>query len=64
METVDHGTQADPDAPAPDATNLAIGRVAAVLAAAGYTAPELRAVAEGIDLRLRIADAVEALASP
>ena len=37
----------------------AIGRVAAVLAAEGYTAPELRAVAGDCDLYLRIADAVE-----
>jgi hypothetical protein len=61
VETVDHGIQAGHDAPSPDATDLAIGRFAAVLADAGYTAPELRAVADGIDLRLRIADAVEAL---
>ena len=39
----------------------AIERVAAILAADGYTAPELRAVAGDCDLYLRIADAVEAL---
>jgi hypothetical protein len=61
METVDHGNQAGPAAPSPDATGLAIGRVAAILAAAGYTAPELRAVAGDCDLYLRVADAVEAL---
>ena len=39
----------------------AIGRVAAILTAEGYTAPGLRAVAGDCDLYLRIADAVEAL---
>jgi len=61
VETVDHKTQPGHDAPSPDATDLAIGRVAAIFAAAGYTAPELRAVAGDCDLYLRVADAVEAL---
>ena len=43
------------------ATDLAIERVARVVAAEGYTATELRAVAGDCDLYLRIADAVEAL---
>jgi hypothetical protein len=42
----------------------AIERIAAILATEGYTAPELRAVAGGCDLYLRIADAVEALGAP
>jgi len=63
VETVDHKTQ-DGDAPSPDATELAIGRVAAILADAGYTAPALRAVAGDCDLYLRVADAVEALGAP
>ena len=45
----------------PDPTDLAIERVARVLADEDYTAPELRAVAGDCDLYLRIADAVEAL---
>jgi hypothetical protein len=61
METVDHGSQAGHDAPSPDSTDLAIGRVAAILAAAGYTAQDLRAVAGDCDLYLRIAAAREAL---
>jgi hypothetical protein len=44
--------------------DLAIERVALILAAEGYTVPELRAVAGDCDLKLRIADAVEALAAP
>jgi hypothetical protein len=64
VENVDPKTQAGHDATPPDATDLAIERVARILAAEGYTAPELRAVAGDCDLYLRIADPVEAPGAP
>ena len=45
----------------PDPTDLAIERVALILAAEDYTAPQIRAAAEGWETGLRIADAVERL---
>ena len=45
----------------PAERDAAIERVAAIFAAEGYTATELRAVAGDCDLYLRVADAVEAL---